>query len=250
MTELVSVVMPVHNAEKYIDVAIQSVIAQTYTNWELIVVNDGSTDGSEKIIRQYASADARILLINMESPSGTPTKPRNEGMKRAHGRYIAFLDSDDAWFPNKLTEQIPLFRDEQTAIVYTNYEKMSESGLRHNRIVVAPQTADYERLLTGNVIGNLTGIYDTAKTGKRLCRNVHHEDYVLWLSILKEGFIARNTNTIGGLYRVRDNSVSSSKWKLLPWQWHIYIEIEKTGYLRAMYYYACYALQAIRKRLI
>ena len=80
-------------------------------------------------------------------------------MKRAHGRYIAFLDSDDAWFPNKLTEQIPLFRDEQTAIVYTNYEKMSESGLRHNRIVVAPQTADYERLLKGNVIGNLTGIY-------------------------------------------------------------------------------------------
>lgn len=246
----VSVVMPVHNAGPYVGMAIQSVLNQTYSNWELLVVDDCSTDNSVAVIREYAQKDARISLLTTTHPSGTPSVPRNEGIKQATGRFIAFLDSDDAWFPKKLEEQVPLFKEASTAIVYGNYEKISENGERSGRVFMAPEKATYASLLRGNVIGNLTGMYDTAKVGKRYFQLVHHEDYVLWLSILKQGYTARNTNTVVGLYRVRQQSVSSRKLTVLPWQWNIYVNIEKTGYPRALFYYICYAYKAFRKRLI
>ena len=129
-------------------------------------------------------------------------------------------------------------------------EKMNEEGLRAGRIIKAPDTASYECLLKGNVIGNLTGIYDVAKVGKVLFRPIHHEDYALWLSILKKGFIARNTNTVTALYRVRKASVSSRKLAVLSWQWNIYMNVEKIGIIKSAYYYINYACRALHKKLI
>lgn len=246
----VSVIMPVHNAEPFVAFAIRSVLAQTYPEWELFVVDDCSTDNSVAVIREFVRQDSRIHLLTTKKSSGMPGTPRNEGIKEATGRFIAFLDSDDAWLPNKLEEQLRLFDDPQTAIVYGNYEKVAEDGKRSGRLFVAPRMSTYKSLLRGNVIGNLTGVYDTAKVGKRFFRPVHHEDYVLWLSILKEGYVARCTNTVVGLYRVRSQSVSSRKFAILPWQWNIYVNIENTGYPRALFYYMCYAYKAFRKRLI
>lgn len=248
--EKVSVIMPVHNAEAYIEEAIRSVIVQTYVHWELLVVDDHSTDRSVEIAKRLAGEDDRIRLFTNPKSSGMPGAPRNKGVEEATGRFIAFLDSDDMWLPEKLEQQLPLFENPDTAIVFSNYEKISDKGERAGRFFIAPKRATYKRMLKGNVIGNLTGIYDTAKVGKIFFLNVHHEDYVLWLDILKKGYVARNTNTVAALYRVREQSVSSRKLSILPWQWHIYIEIEKTGYLRAMFYYACYAVQAFRKSLI
>lgn len=246
----VSVIMPVHNAGEYIEEAIQSVLVQTYSNWELLIVDDRSTDNSVEIIMKYVALDSRIRMFANSKSSGMPGAPRNKGVEEATGRFIAFLDSDDVWLPEKLEQQIPLFENPDTAIVFSNYEKMSDKGDRNSRFFIAPKVATYKRMLKGNVIGNLTGIYDTAKVGKIFFLNVHHEDYVLWLYILKKGFVARNTNTVVALYRVRTESVSSRKLSVLPWQWNIYINIEKTGYCRAVFYYICYAVQAFRKSLI
>lgn len=243
----VTVIMPLYNAEKYIGIAINSVQSQTYPNWELLVVDDCSTDGSAEIVNRYAANDRRIKYLKTGRPSGSPTTPRNIGIEHAQGRYIAFLDSDDVWFPQKLEHQLRLFEKEDTAVVYSNYEKMDEEGNRNERIIVAPEQVSYRQLLKGNVIGNLTGMYDTRKVGKIYCRNIHHEDYVVWLSALKQGYVARNTNTVEALYRVRKRSVSANKRAVIGWQWHIYREIEKLSVWQSAYYFMHYAYKAFQK---
>lgn len=245
--ELVSIIMPMHNSAKYIGEAITSVINQTYDNWELLVIDDVSNDNSCDIVREYIKRDNRIHLLFNDNHTGRPSSPRNMGVNYAKGRYIAFLDSDDMWFPEKLEQQIPLFDDDNVAIVYSNYEKMDEDGQRANRIVKAPATATYNMLLSGNVIGNLTGVYDQKKVGKMEFFDIHHEDYVLWLSILKKGFIAKNTNTTTAAYRIVSNSISANKLQVLPWQWNIYRDIEQLSFLRSAYHFVNYAIKAFLK---
>lgn len=246
---LFSVIVPCHNADVYIVEAIESVISQSYTNWELLIIDDCSSDNSVSIIQNYCSIDNRIKYYKTKEPSGSPALPRNIGIENAMGRFIAFLDSDDVWLPNKLEEQLKLFDKTETAIVYSNYEKMAETGKRENRIIKAPSTVDYKQLLLGNVIGCLTAVYDTDKIGKVYFSEHSHEDYIMWLSILKRGYMAKNTNTVTALYRVRNKSVSSNKLKALSWQWSIYVDVEKTGYLKAIYYFVNYAYKAFLKIL-
>ena len=249
MNKTVSVIMPVYNAERYLDSAIRSVLAQTYKDWELIVIDDCSTDSSIAIVRNYAEHDNRIHLFQTDRPSGSPVEPRNIGVGAAKGRYIAFLDSDDIWLPNKLEEQLPLFEDDNVGIVFSNYEKITEDGLRSNRIIHAPQKTDYRKLLKGNVIGNVTGIYDTHKIGKVFFRPIHHEDYVLWLAILNKGYMAQNTNTVTALYRLRRQSVSSNKLRTFVWQWNIYVNVEYVNYFKAVCLMGCYVYKAFQKAL-
>lgn len=244
---MVSIITPSYNSSAFIEQTIASVLSQTYTDWEMLIIDDGSTDASLVIIKEYARKDSRIRFLQTEQPSGSPAVPRNMGIMNARGRYIAFLDSDDLWLPNKLEEQLKLFEDGETAIVYSNYEKISEEGERAERIIAAPLQVSYKELLKGNVIGNLTGIYDTQKVGKVYCQKVRHEDYVLWLSILKKGYIARNTNAVHALYRVRKQSVSANKLTVISWQWNIYRNIEKIGLLSACYYFIHYAYRALLK---
>ena len=117
-------------------------------------------------------------------------------------------------------------------------------------MVTAPRKVNYHQLLYGNVIGNLTGMYDVKKVGKNYFKNIHHEDYAFWLSILKSGYVARNTQTVSALYRVRRQSVSSRKLKILTWQWNIYRKVEHIGVCRSIYYYMNYAVRALKKKLI
>lgn len=246
-----SVIIPCHNSQEYIASAIKSVVEQTLQEWELLVVDDASEDDTSLIVQDFLKKDERIKYVKLDIPSGSPAMPRNEGVKCAKGRYIAFLDSDDVWLPNKLEHQLSMFEKyKDMAICFSNYEKMSESGERHKRVVKAPAMADYEYLLKGNVIGGLTAVYDTAKVGKRFFMNHPHEDYILWLGILKQGYVARNTNTVEALYRVRRHSVSSNKLKAMSWQWSIYRNVEKIGYWRAVYYFLFYAYKAFKKRMI
>ena len=247
--ELVSVIMPVHNAESFLDESIGSILHQTYSYWELLIVDDCSTDKSPSIIADYAEQDSRIRCFKTQAPSGSPCLPRNMGIEAAKGRFIAFLDSDDCWLPHKLEEQLPLFEKSDVGIVYSDYEKMTERGERSQRVVKAPACADYRQLLLGNVIGCLTAVYDTAKVGKVYFENHSHEDYILWLSILKKGYIAQNSGTVSACYRVREHSVSSNKLKALLWQWDIYVHVEKMSFLRAGYCFLHYAYKAFRKSL-
>ncbi|WP_195500772.1 glycosyltransferase family 2 protein [Bacteroides clarus] len=248
-TTLVSVIVPCYNAVPYIIEAIESVISQSYTDWEMLIIDDCSSDNSASIIQNYCAIDNRIKYYKTKESSGSPTLPRNIGIENAMGRYIAFLDSDDVWLPNKLEEQLKLFDKSKAAIAYSNYEKITESGEREQRIIKAPAEVSYKQLLLGNVIGCLTAIYDTDKTGKVYFSEHAHEDYIMWLSILKRGYIAKNTNTVTALYRVRNRSVSSNKLKAIFWQWSIYVNVEKTGYLKAVYYFVNYAYRAFLKIL-
>ncbi len=239
------------DSEKYVGKAIESVMGQTYSNWELLVVDDGSTDRSCDVVKAYALKDNRIRLLINDNPVGMPYAPRNYGIQRAKGDFIAFLDSDDMWLREKLSQQIPLFfHDNITAVVYSDYEKISESGKRSARIVTAPRNTNYRQLLYGNVIGNLTGIFDVRKVGKNYFTDVHHEDYAFWLSVLKSGYIARNTQTVSALYRVRRQSLTANKLSILSWQWHIYRKVENIGVFRSAYYYCFYAVGALYKSLI
>ncbi len=249
MGDLVSVIMPVHNDEKYLHESISSVIAQSYKDWELIIVDDCSTDGSTTIIDEYCKRDNRIKALKTDIPSGSPAIPRNIGISNANGRYISFLDSDDKWRSTKLLRQIECLRkNEGVAIVYSNYRKMDEDGCLHNSTINAPSSVNYKKLLCGNVIGCLTALYDRKVIGKQFFPQCGHEDYVLWLSLLRNGEIAVNTNTEEALYRVRKTSVSSNKYRAMLWQWNIYRSEEHLGLIKSTYYFINYAIRAYNKR--
>ena len=245
---LISIIMPMHNSAAFVGEAIESVLAQSYREWELIIVDDESTDASVSIVEAYAQKDSRIRLFRNPKPIKMPSAPRNMGLSMAKGRYIAFLDSDDMWLPEKLTQQIPLMQNPQVAIVYSNYEKMTESG-KKTGVIKAPRQADYKKLLRGNVIGNLTGIYDKEKVGIVPFLNIHHEDYAMWLSILKRGFIAQNTGTVAARYRLSSSSVSTNKYRVLSWQWNIYRNIEHISIMKSTIYFVSYAFKAFLKTL-
>jgi glycosyltransferase involved in cell wall biosynthesis len=247
---MVSVIMPMYNSERYIRESIESVLAQTYTNWELLIINDFSKDQSVSIAKEYVKKDSRIHLLNNDRRIGMPSAPRNVGVQAAKGRYISFLDSDDIWFPQKLEQQVALFDDNRIAIVYSNYEKIDENGNRCNRLVIAPPFATYKSLLGGNVIGNLTGIYDTKKAGKAIIKDIHHEDYAMWLHILKQGYNAQNTGTTLAAYRETSQSISSNKFKVTAWQWNIYRNVEHLSFFQSVFYFISYAWKAFFKSII
>lgn len=246
----VSIIMPLYNAERFVEQSIRSVISQTYKDWELIVVDDCSTDSSVAIVEHLVEEDKRIKLFHTDRPSGSPTTPRNIAIQNAKGRYIAFLDSDDMWLPKKLEEQLPLFEDDDTKVVFSYYKKMDEDGNVRSGVVTSPDKADYRCLLNGNVIGNLTGIYDTKKVGKQQFDHIGHEDYVCWLRILRGGGYAVNTKRVHAIYRLTSNSLSRNKLKVLMWQWRIYRQSENLGLLRSLFCFACYSVKGIKKALV
>lgn len=249
MVPIVSIITPCYNAESFISSTIESVLAQSFRNWEIIIVDDCSLDNSSAIIKKYQNEDSRIRYLRTNKPSGSPTIPRNIGIKEAKGRYIAFLDSDDIWLPDKLEKQLKVFTESEVAIVYSNYEKMEQNGKCCGREIIAPSTVDYSLLLKGNCIGCLTAMYDTEKVGKVFFKKIGHEDYLLWLSILKKGNKAKNTNTVTALYRIGGHSVSSNKLKTILWQWHILNNEECLPIHQAIYYFIHYAIRAFWKAL-
>lgn len=222
---LVSVVMPAYNCEEYLPDAINSVIEQTYTNWELFVVDDCSTDDTESIVRSFD--DARIMYFRNEKNSG-PAVSRNRGIEAAKGEYIAFLDSDDVWFPEKLEQQIRFMRNKGINFSCTAYEKIDAAGNRNGRMVIPFKRAGYKRCLyCGNCIGNSTAIYKVCKEKIFVPPIRKRNDFALWLKILKREKYCYGMKDVLAYYRVRENSVSSNKKTLIKYQWELYREIER-----------------------
>lgn len=244
---LISIITPCYNSGQFIAETIESVLAQTYTNWELLVIDDCSTDNSADIILTYTKLDNRIKYLKTENPSGSPTLPRNIGIKMAKGRFIAFLDADDMFLPNKLEKQLKCFDNDKVAIVYSNYEKIAYNGERDNRIIIAPNKLSYHKLLQSGYIGCCTMIYDTNKTGLLQFKNISQEDWAFQLSILKRGFIAVNTQTIESLYRVVQHSRSSQKLKIARGHWYILRVEEKLPFVKVVYYFCHYAIKGVLK---
>lgn len=223
---VVSVIMPAHNSEKFIGEAIKSVVEQTFEDWELIVINDGSSDNTEKIIKNYQRKDGRIKQLKFTDSKGA-WKARSEGMRISKGRYIAFLDSDDIWVKDKLTKQIGLMEREGIDFSSTAYKMIDELGNDLGRIFVPPKLADYARVLLDCPVGNSTVVYNASKFGRGYGPNVaKREDYAFWLSLLKRINNVYGIQNVLVKYRVRKGSYSSHKLGLIPAHWKLYRKFE------------------------
>ena len=245
---LVSIIMPVYNCEAYIEEALESVRQQTYRNWELIIVDDKSTDKSLVMVKNFVHQDKRIKLINLDNNMG-PTSARNRAIKEAKGKYIAFLDSDDMWLPHKLQTQLSFLNDNSLVLTYSAYETIDANSKYINTRNV-PEVITYEDMLKSNYIGNLTGIYDVNFFGKVYLENIGHEDYVMWLGLIKQVVETKGLNEPLAKYRILSSSISSNKFKALVWQWNIYRKVEKLNIFTSIYSFIFYIYNALKKRSI
>ena len=246
MNSLVSIITPVYNAEVYIEETIRCVIAQKYQEWELILVDDGSSDTSIAVIQTMQQKDTRIKLLQNNENMG-PARTRNLGIEHAKGRYLAFLDSDDIWHPDKLEKQITFMQERQIALSYTTYTLVyEESGKRS--LFEVPEQTDYKALLKRPVIGCSTAIYDTKLLGKVYFPIIKkRQDFALWLKILREHGPAYGLQESLVDYAVRPNSLSSNRLSAVHYTWKVYREIEKLPLYKSLYYFTHYALRGLSK---
>jgi glycosyltransferase involved in cell wall biosynthesis len=243
---LVSIVMPLFNSSGFVSRAIDSVFAQTYQGWELIIIDDCSNDGSYEIADKYAKKDKRVKLIRLAENKGSAVT-RNFGIENAKGRFIAFLDSDDMWVPQKLEKQIKFMNNKGAVLSYTAYQKIDEQG-NPGGVVHVPLRVSYTDTLKSNRIGCSTAIYDAEKLGKLYMPDIRRrQDQGLWLKILKKGYAAYGIDEPLTFYRVRQDSISGNKIKTLKDQWRIYREIEQLSLLKSIYYFMHYAYNGFKK---
>ena len=243
----VSIIMPAFNAENYIAKSIQSVLNQTYKDFELIIINDKSTDNTMSIVNDFERKDQRIKVIDLKENQGV-AQARNHGIKASTGRFIAFLDSDDLWHSEKLNKQISFMLENDCAFSYTAYEIIDHKGMRLQQYVKVPKSRSYKQLLRGNFIGCLTVVIDKTKVRPFEMLKIGHEDYALWLSILKENNIrAYGLTEILAYYRKGQVSVSSNKNRAMKWQWNIIRNIEKKNIVYSTFLFFMYAFNAVTK---
>lgn len=247
MNQLVSIITPSYKSEKFISETIESVIAQTYQDWEMIIIDDCSPDKANDKIEEYCKKDNRIKLVKLKENIG-PANARNEGVKQANGKYIAFLDSDDIWLPQKLEKQIFLMEEEDLLLSYSSYHTIDENGSRINTRNVK-EYIDYTDMLKSNHIGNLTGIYNCSELGKVYMENVGHEDYTLWLKIMKKVGSTRGVVEPLAEYRVFSSSISANKIKAMSWTWNIYRNVVGLNIFSSSYYFLYYVYYSLKKRV-
>lgn len=241
---MISVITPSCNSSLYIRGSIESVLRQSFVDWEMIVVDDCSTDDSASIVRFYSQQDSRIKLLQLSQNSGAAVA-RNKAIEVAQGRYIAFLDSDDRWLPGKLEKQIRFMQENDYAFSYSAYEKLDEYG-KAVGVVSVPEKVRYKDLLKVCHIGCLTAMYDTEKLGKIYMPLIRkRQDLGLWLRILKRTSYAYGIPEVLAQYQLRSDSISANKLAAALYTWRLYREFERLNVLQAGYYFSHYAVNGI-----
>jgi len=249
--ELVSIIVPVYNAEKFLEDTIKTVQNQTYKNWELLLVDDCSTDDSTKIIKSAGEQDERIKLIELKENSGAAIA-RNTGIEKAKGRYIAFLDADDLWNIEKLTKQIKFMQEKELEFTFTGYEFVDEKGEKLNKIVKVPNTLTYKQALKNTTIFTSTVIFDVNKLGKELIKmpNVRRgQDSATWWKVLRTGVVAYGLNESLSFYRRSNDTLSSNKIKALKRTWNLYRNVEHLNVFYSFYNFCWYVINAVKRRI-
>lgn len=235
---LVSIITPTYNCAEFIGETIDSVQSQTYISWEMIIVDDCSTDNTKEIVENYSKNDKRIKYYCMISQSGA-AKARTRAMQLAQGEYIAFLDSDDLWISDKLEKQLTFMKQHDVAFTCTAYEQIDEEGKLLNRIVKTVPKVNYNRVLLDCPIGNSTVMYSVKKMGKFEVPNIRkRNDDALWLQMLKKEEYIYGMRNVLMRYRIRQNSISSNKLKLIKYHWILYRDIEHLSILRSIFHIA------------
>jgi len=249
MKPLISIIMPCYNSAHYVVQSIESVMMQTYGNWELLITDDGSTDNSVEIIRNYCNKDNRINLLVSDKNQGI-AKTRNLSIARANGRFVAFLDSDDLWLPEKLERQVGFMLDNEYGFTYTSYKLIDYQGVDKNKIIRTAGVLDYKKYSRNTIIGCGTVMLDREIVGDFAMPVFDtSEDMALWLNILRKGFKAYPIEEVLHKYRVKKNSASSKKIKAAGDVWRVYRENERMSWLKAACCFSCYAFNAIKKRI-
>lgn len=242
----VSIIMPAYNAERFIGEAVESVQAQGFENWELLVADDRSTDRTVAIVKSIALNDPRVRVLISEK-NGGPAAARNLAIQSAGGRYIAFLDSDDVWLPQKLETQLEFMRSSNTALTYTRYRRIDEDGIVVGHLVSVPSQLNYQQLLRNTAIVTSTVMIDRSLVGDFHMKHTYYDDYALWLEIVRRGFVAKGLRQDLTRYRVVGNSVSRKKGKSALMVWRTYRDVENLGLLRSMWSFSGYIWNAICK---
>ena len=246
---LVSVIMPCYNMERFIAESIHSVIRQTYENWELLIVDDASTDGTVEVIQSLCRQEERIRLEVKPKHSGIADS-RNRCIQMAKGQFLAFLDADDVWYTQKLEQQLHFMTEHNIGFSYSSYKCIDEDSHDLGKIVRATENLDYEAYLRNTIIGCSTVMIDTEKVGDVVVPDFRtSEDTATWLNILKKGFIAYVIEQPLASYRIRRKSASSNKLKATTDLWRVYRRQEKLSLFKALGCFSSYAFNAIKKRL-
>lgn len=249
---LVSIIVPVYNVKKYITETMECVRKQTYEAWELLLVDDCSSDGTTELMRQYLDEvqDERIRVIQ-QSVNGGAARARNRGLEEATGRYIAYLDADDLWVPDKLERELAFMQDKQAAFVYTGYEFADESGQGTGKIVRVPETLSYKEALKNTTIFTTTVMFDTERIPKELLQMpvMKSEDTALWWKVLRNGYIAYGLDENLVKYRRVGKSLSSNKLEALRRIWNLYRKAEGMNVLSSAYHFCFWAVNAVKRRI-
>lgn len=251
---MVSIIVPVYNAGAYIESTIEMVMRQTYRDWELILVDDCSSDGSvgriEAYISQSPCAQEKVRLIR-RSCNGGAAAARNRGIEAAAGRYIAFLDADDIWHEDKLERELAFLEEKQAAFVFSAYEFGDEQARGTGKVVHVPAVLTYREALSRTVIFTSTVLLDTEKTGRELIRmpEVESEDTATWWQLLRSGLTACGLDEVLVIYRRPAVSLSSNKLKAVRRIWRLYRRQEKLSLISSCYYFFFWALRATLRRI-
>lgn len=243
MPALVSIIMPTYNCGRFIARSVDSVIAQTVTDWELLIVDDCSTDDTDAVLKPYIEKYPSITYHRLPDNRG-PAGARNEALALATGKYVAFLDSDDLWDPNKLEKQIAFMQESGARFSCTAYRLMDEDGADLFTEIIPPEKIDYKKCIRlSNPIGNLTAMYDRETLGDFKVPPIRkRNDFALWLQILKKTPCCYGMSEVLGTYRAgRSGSVSSNKLKQMKYHWQLYHDIENHNIFRSTYEIGCWA---------
>jgi teichuronic acid biosynthesis glycosyltransferase TuaG len=247
INKLVSIITPSYNSSRFIEECVGSVLSQTYDNWEMLIVDDYSADNSLQILKKYN--DKRIQLIELDKNVGA-SESRNVAIRKAKGKYIAFLDSDDLWEPQKLEKQISFMETEDIAFSFSTYQPMSDDESKLYSIIHAPKIVTYSSYLKKTIIGCLTVVIDREKTGGFEMPNIRSShDMALWLLIMRRGFDAYGLDENLARYRIVSTSNTANKWRAAKDVWKVYRQFEKLSFFYSIWCFLNYAFNAIIKRI-
>lgn len=252
MNKLISIIVPVYNVEKYIVETMDCVRAQTYPHWELLLVEDCGTDGTLEAIRGYMERvqDERIRLVQQPSNMGA-ARARNRGLQEAQGRYIAYLDADDLWVPEKLEKELHFMEEKEAAFAFTGYEFADAQGVGTGKVVRVPATLSYRQALSNTTIFTTTVMFDTTRIPKEMLEMpvMKSEDTALWYKVLRNGYIAHGLDENLVKYRRVGKSLSSNKIEALRRIWNLYRKAEGLSIPRSVYHFCFWAWNAVRRRV-
>jgi teichuronic acid biosynthesis glycosyltransferase TuaG len=244
----ISIITPSYNAAKTLNETAQSVLAQRFTDWEWLIANDASRDDTAQMLNALAAQDKRIKPIYLEK-NGGPAVARQAALAQGSGAFIAFLDADDVWLPEKLEKQIAFMNEKNAALSYTAFRRMNEDSTHVGRFVSVPTQLNYNQLLSNTAIVCSSAMINRTISGPFTIKNNDYDDFTTWLDILKRGHVAYGLNDDMVRYRVRACSDSSNKAKAIARVWNIYRNVEKLPLIKSMTALGGYGWNAVIKRL-